>query len=84
MELVDDDDVEVIRVAGASRPAALRLWIDAKTWSNVLGSLAADPQLAEAWSRSAWRNVARLCSRISSRCATNSSRARGSVARSRA
>jgi hypothetical protein len=33
MEFIDDDDVEVIGSRDA-KPAALRLWIEAKTWSN--------------------------------------------------
>ena len=34
VELVDDDDVEVRRVDAPRRPAALRLWIEAKTCSK--------------------------------------------------
>ena len=64
-------------------PELLRLWIDAKTCSKRDGlcpRTQSSPKLA---SRSACPNVARLCSRISWRCATNSSRCRGKRVRRR-
>ena len=64
--------------ARSSRLAALRLWIEAKTWSKRCGRAPPIHFSPNDASRSAWRKVARLWSRISLRCATNSRRERGS------
>ena len=59
-------------------------WIEANTWSKSVGRRPPTHNSPNAWSRTACRNVARLCFKISSRCATNSSRVRGRVVHRRA
>ena len=67
VELVDDHDVEVVRVERARRRARCRLWIDAKTWSNRVGRCAADPLLAERRRRAARGGTSRGSGRGSPR-----------------
>ncbi len=47
VELVNNDDVEVIRRKVLAGFVALRLWMDANTWSKSFGPRAADPFLAK-------------------------------------
>jgi hypothetical protein len=70
--------------SSASRPDALRLWIDAKTCSNRSGRAPPTQSSPNDASRRPCRKSRRLCVRISSRCATKRRRARGSASRRRA
>ena len=63
---------------------AAKLWMDAKTCSNREGRSPPTQRSPNVASRRASWNVARLWSRISSRCATNSRRSRPIVGRRRA
>ena len=72
VELVDDDDVEVLRTRAATTSSSETDWIIAKTWRPA--ATRPPPWISpNDPSRRTARNVARLCSRIRSRWATNSS-----------